>query len=362
MATSSQDERWILNAGESRRIEPPSLTKAVNMKVEWDSHQDGVDVSVYTLRKCPALTGPPTFVSHQNSITLNRGEYQYDYYYLNQGSTMSASFTQAGGSSEVLLLRGRDMLRSLDGSDTDWQSINQRASFKWYIYSHGRSKTINFQAEGTDIYILLYENVSNSVGQLHMEYTMKLANYNLEDRTPICSDAVARKGCPPIETRGAGCIIVDTTPGSSSDDEGEVSLRITNSRCWSSVILWSILPSALCFAYALYTRARQYRQAVRTSGNGDDETQALLPPVPTTPGQSNDGAPTAPTEAVPTDPPTAPVNPTAPPSELDGGSSLPLAQAEVIVESEEGTTEAASAQTIEIPIDQIDPIPAGGKK
>lgn len=374
MAISSQDDRWILNAGESRRISPAFLTDKVNLQVEWDSHQDGVDVSLYALHSCPPLTGPPVSVSNQHYMTLGRGDYQYDYFYLNAGSTMSANFAQSQGSSEVLLLRGSDILSRLKGhsDDIDWEDIDRGAISTWYISSGSTSKTVNFRADRTDIYILLYDNPSSSIGKLSMSCSMKLTTYNLKGHPPICSDAVTT-ACPPIETKGAGCIIVDTTPGSSAEQGGEVSLRITGKRRWFAIFLWSTLPGLLIVAWHLYAAAKVRREWQQVPSTDDDNGDGVvyndtvriparpLPPATSTGHTSVPPPATAPMEedfvpiASSEHNDAVPVVPSAPLAEQEThDTTIPMARAEVIPEP--GAV-SASLPTIEVPIDQIDPMP-----
>ena len=378
VAISSQDDRWILNAGESRRISPAFLTHNVNVQVEWDSHQNGVDVSLYALRSCPPLTGPPVSVSNQHIMTLGRGDYQYDYFYLNAGSKVSASFAQSQGSSEIFLLRGSDILSRLKGhsDDIDWEDIDRSAISNWYISSGSATKTVNFRADRTDTYIVLYDNQSSSIGKLSMSYSMKLTTYNLKGHSPICSDAVTTI-CPPIETKGAGCIIVDTTPGSSDEPGGEVSLRIIGHRRWFAIFLWSILPGSLIVARHLYATGkmrREWQQVPFTDDDNGDEVvyndtvriPAHTPPSATAPGHTPIPPPaTAPVEehfapvASVEANAAVPVVSSAPMTEQETHNvSIPIARAEVIPEPVVGSV---SLSTIEVPIDQIDPMPIAQK-
>ncbi len=89
LALSGINTTWTLNAGETRRIETPILSRQITVKATRSTSRLPLNAVVYSLASCPPLTGPPLVVRDSRVFHLRPEEYQYDYLYLNTWSSIS---------------------------------------------------------------------------------------------------------------------------------------------------------------------------------------------------------------------------------------------------------------------------------
>ena len=70
---------------------------------------------------CPPLTGPPVTLQFGPSTRhLEEGNYQFEYFWLNEGSKIRVDVTQLHGSSNVYILMGDQLLERLVNENHDY--------------------------------------------------------------------------------------------------------------------------------------------------------------------------------------------------------------------------------------------------
>lgn len=337
---SAGSETWTLNAGESRRIVPGFLSQSIEVAKRSNDKDLNVAASLYAIpdNKCPPLTGPKVSLSDVNTMTLGRDDYQYDYFYLNDGSTLTAKVSQTLGSSEVLLLRGRRGSMDLEAghvSNNDWDDMRRDSLSSFFIKANG-NKQITHESKHSDTYTLVYDNASSSKAELRVSYTLQLTTFNLDDYSDTLACTDLTYGCPPIEKKSAGCIILATYP--NSEGGGEITLTVTTSRNWLLIVLLSTIPAWLMAAREVLRSRKEQQGWHQVGGNDDDGVEVIqcetirIPPAGGTPQP----APSVPTEA-----------------------SIPMAQAEVVCE--DAIASDLSTAPIDIPIEQIEPVTVSKK-
>jgi hypothetical protein len=314
---SGQKEHFTLNAGESREIVPNWWARATGIEVI--SEHTSVDVSIFAFsNQCPSLTGPIVEVDEENSMDFESGDYHYDYFYLNRGSKVSATLSQTQGKGITYLLRGQDRVAILENHPDEEQLENLllTALQSWKTNDRQSQQTVaRFRAQNNDFYALLYDNPYRGHGHMYVDLNLDLTTYDLTDYEPLCKD-VAFHPCPPVQTHGIKCIIVDT-----SGHAGEqVTIQINGYRNITSIILLSSIPAVLWFVWVLWacvsklcanTHEEQQQQPERQQQ--EDLSEPLL---------SSRDPPIAPRA------PSTPIAPSAPPGCAE--DVIPMAEAQII--------------------------------
>lgn len=98
--------QWTLHPGESRVIHTPLgsyLTESVRI------HCDG-EVGAFEVYRsgqpCPSLSGPRTELTNKYSMNVSFGDYEYDRYYLNRGSTIEVILSALSGEARLQVFSG----------------------------------------------------------------------------------------------------------------------------------------------------------------------------------------------------------------------------------------------------------------
>lgn len=218
-----------MNAGESRRV--PS-------KAFWNSRiriasQVPNSIEVYNIQgKCPPLTGPTVSLDQSWSIKLHHDDYQFDYFYLNQGSTLSVTYQQSHGATNISILKGTSTLHALRSSDLDSGS----ALLTRYVGA-SQQAVFTYTVPDTDTYILLYDNASTSSGMATVTIHVDLTTYDLEKEQPFA-------GCYAldcfVDAKGSDCLLLEALPGTSG-----VTVHVTADRQWLIIGAFALLPLAI---------------------------------------------------------------------------------------------------------------------
>jgi len=272
-------------------------------------------IAVYAMEStyCPLLTGPPVKIdAPQQEMFLLHNAFEYQYFYLNKGSTMHVTVHQTQGATNILVLRGQKVLSRMHSTDNKRARSNSRRGgqsvahtyngvrgdvgmefsddqvllerFSWT--EQGGPIDFSFTSPASDVYILLFDNAASSqAAKLQVKYQMLLTTYNLEGLTPWCShtspipspttmqlfsspissplpyntdmedhSTASFFACPPLQVSTAGCIIVQAVEHhlhNDSDDDNHSGG--SNSSSYNSMPLSfsSMDPAALQFGEGL---------------------------------------------------------------------------------------------------------------
>ena len=309
-------QKWNMATGESRQVStaPFGLTDTVQVVSHtppYDSSND-VDVNhtlsvtrgmaVYAMgnEQCPLLTGPPIVLdSQQQELVLFQHAWEYQFFYLNEGSTMEVKVRQLEGATNILVLRGSKVLARIQDTKKHNQQMKMQYSdmnlefeaeqvmlerFSWT--EQKEPVDFSFTSPASDVYVLLYDNAATSEpATLQVKYHMVLTTFDLEGLVPWCSHTSPPMQtqetsftCPPLEARKAGCIIVEaishstdsnnstnSTNGRHHNDEyfvlGQEVVQVTllMTRLWTNIGIMSIVPSLLIALYLRFQRRKQQR-------------------------------------------------------------------------------------------------------
>lgn len=261
---SRGNHSWTLNPGESFEITPAYLIDTISIKSEGTKR--GAQVyAIPSQQGCPPLTGPlVTIASQEDTIFLAKDSYQFQYFYLNEGSSIHADIVALSGSANVFLLRGDHALRQLENSLFFPPTANNRHCVMQQFVSSSSpaisSTKLSYQIQNTDTYILIYENPTIGATRLLASLSLDMTTYDLSDRynhyefSPTCNNT-ATKTCflsipflAPFFRNKGECFIVQTPakvvdPDELDvDDDGTVTIHITQHRRHGWIVLLSFLP------------------------------------------------------------------------------------------------------------------------
>ena len=242
---SGMKTTWVLNPGEMRQLGINMFTEYV--KLTCDDISSGC-FRVYRFpnqNKCPPLTGP-TFVSEDSStMTLGVGDYQYDYFYLTQGSRITLSLQQTDGASNVYILNGPHVVDQLESYDLHFlQSVLRQVYVNADNDAHS-TKTLHYTVKESTTYVLLYENAASyDVSNLSTHHLIEHTTYDLGGKVPYCE--YGHGNCE-IQTVGnddnRGCIIVqandEVTDAATKED---IAIDIVGQRNWGFILLVASIP------------------------------------------------------------------------------------------------------------------------
>ena len=274
----------ILNlfAGETQRIYLPRLVRSIRVTVM--KSDPTVEAAVFELgKKCPSFSGPPVTLRHDSEFDMGGGNFEYDYYNLNPGSTIDVSFNQLAGSTYFYLLKGQDALHDIQtGHNTDpahWESI---AIAKRFVKpsTHPRDDDVYYKVRGpsNDIFTLVYDNGSTQrESSIDVETDLVLTTYDLSRSTPWCDNmrwwgrdggdscrfSANKDDCLILEAFSSVEQIKDEPLAANNADDGSqvISLKVEAFRQWSKIWIWSAAPlvvsSLTCIVLFLVTCCRQ---------------------------------------------------------------------------------------------------------
>jgi hypothetical protein len=217
-----------LNAGESRRL---PLNAFWNRRIKIASQVPN-GIEVYNIEgKCPPLTGHTVSFDQSWPITLSPDDYQFDYFYLNQGSTLRVTYQQSQGATNISILKGTSTLHALQKGDVIGSALLARYTCA------SQQAAFTYTAPDTDTYILLYDSASASLGKATVTIHIDLTTYDLEKEQPFA-------GCFALDcfvaTKGGDCLLLEALPGTS-----EVTVHVTADCQWLIIGAFALLPLAV---------------------------------------------------------------------------------------------------------------------
>ena len=252
IATSSVNEIWTLNAGETRQIHVTKLNKELQI-----TSNIAKGTSLYVLDgACPALTGPTITLNATHELYLDQGDYQYDYFYLNQGSFLDVTIVQYSGASNMLLLKG-----PMSGDTAD-KTLDQDAILKQYA-AKGNTARLQYMVPHSDTYMVVYDNASNSKGRATITYHVDLTSFDLVSLLPF-SCQTANTCTVDLENTHV-CILIQANK--------LITIHITSSRKWGIIAFWVALPLAI--GICCFRPKEQYWE-----GNPSATNPAVIPTAP----------------------------------------------------------------------------------
>ena len=227
LIVSTVSDSWTLNAGETRQVK----TKAALNDIVYISTNIPDSLTIYALEgSCPPLNGPAVSFGDTEDIQLARGDYQYDYFYLNAGSFLDVTLTQEHGATNVLVFQGLLAAKNyMQNSDDD--SFSSPVCLQSYAGA-GQTARVQYTPSRSDTYVVVYDNASHSKGHATVSYTVNLTTYNLDGKTPV-ENCESTNTCS-FDIVGHGCILVRA--------ESEVTVHISASRRWGALFFYSAIP------------------------------------------------------------------------------------------------------------------------
>jgi hypothetical protein len=267
LALSGINATWTLNAGESRRIEIPILNRKILLSSSYISSTIRLDALVYDLKTCPPLTGPPVSLNATRDITLGLGEYQYDYFFLNTGSTIDLTVEQSQGNSIIYILEGANALRRLETPSTDDDPFGKDIVVQGQVAA-GDNVTLSYKVKQSDIYALVYDNAltTTSDANLTAHYKVEMTTYELKNDEPICNSL--RMKCELDHPDRGSCLLVQAYR-EHSDHSQVVTVKVHGKRSWLQILIYSVLPYLIAIALARIFKPRSSYQAVNLDRSGE---------------------------------------------------------------------------------------------
>lgn len=288
LAVSGLDETWTFNPGETRRVvEGTWLMRRMHFASQVTN-----SINIYAINgHCPPLTGPLVTLSDTIPIKLAPDDYQFDYFFLNEGSAIDLVVTQDSGASNVMVLRGTDSLERMDDDEgDDYDSFSKQALLKRFAGA-GQQVHVQYTVSYSDVYVLLYDNASSGKGKATVEYNINATTYNLSGAKP--------KSCLPLTCtlllEEDQCILVQAIQ-TDSNSKDPISVRLSPDRRWGLISILAVLP--IFVGLICWRETSQYKSDVNA-------------PPATAPHRSMDGST-----------PTAPLASTAPMEAVDYESIL----------------------------------------
>lgn len=234
LTLSHKNDSWSLNMGETRKVSTPWFTDALKIQ---SNVADGAHI--FALDKCPALTGPKLSLDSSLDISLAQNDYQYDFFYLNAGSTISVTVQQSQGASNILLLRGKDTLDRWEHDEDDSNRDNV-ALMKRYAGAN-QNVQLQYTVSKSDFYVAVYDNASSKHGHANVTYHVELTTYNLKGLSPITSSCnSATNTC--FVKKHFDCVLVQAT---NSTNDATVTVSITSDRKMGLLLFLSCIPILL---------------------------------------------------------------------------------------------------------------------
>jgi hypothetical protein len=229
MVKSSVKEIWTLNAGETRQVHVTKLIKKVQI-----TSSIAKGISLYVLQGiCPELTGPIVPLDSMHELHLDQGDYQYDHFYLNQGSSLDVTTEQLSGTSNIFLLKG-----TISHGTSD-KKLNKHAILK-RTATMGQTTRFQYKAPHSDTYTVVSENAFISKVRATITFHTNLTSFDVLDLLPVTCETTNM--CTVDKGRMHVCILMQA--------HELVTIQINSKRKWGKILFWVILPFVIgicCF-------------------------------------------------------------------------------------------------------------------
>jgi len=253
---STMNENWTFNAGETRHI-PTRHFLTSHIEIQY---QIANGIVVYDIEgACPKLTGPTVPLDETWHFHLAPDDYQFDYYYLTKGSTLTVTFQQHRGATDISLLKGQSQLHAVQG-DEDYPSFSSDAILTRYSaavsceHHHGCHEysppiVISYTVRESDVYIIVYDNASSSPGRANATIHIDLTTYDLENQVPYagCGSLTCN-----VKTKRRECLLLQ-----APSDGPIVTVHVMAKRKWFVIISMAIVPMVIALALRLRYRIRE---------------------------------------------------------------------------------------------------------
>ena len=330
LALSGIRTTWILNVGESRRIETPILSRQITVSARSSVNKN---VVVYDLAECPPLTGPPVTLQDDLSMSLQVDEYQYDYFFLNAGSSVNLTVHQSQGSSELYILEGANALRRLQTpSAADSDPFGKDAVVTGFASAES-DVSLSYKVGRSDVYTIVYDNPSSSeTSVLQAHYTAILTTYDLQGYAPICRDL--QKDCHIHRPARGSCLLIqapkDQRNKKKNPNDNLVTVKVRGQRRWLPILIYAIIPYLLGLLARKFCKPKSSYQMVLPN---EQQAVAASAPIAEEEIEEANPPPTVPhvgEQEIVVNPETR-ITPSAPPAEEDVAVvAQPLTSVEVV--------------------------------
>ena len=279
VTVSSVNDTFVLDAGETRRIHRRFLTR--NLRISSTS-LDGLPTVVYDIKtKCPALTGPSVVLEKTMNITLHDRDYQFDYFYLNDGSNINLDIKTLHGALNIYILKSGHVLDRLLGDSGEDESAFFRIAVQRKFTFEGQEASISYRTRdhSGDYYILLYDNASGETN-FTMHYKVAHSSYDLENHKPICEDTEVDCFIPQGNI-GSRCILVEAGADKMTEKDQSVTIYLEADRAWLQIAVICVLPLLFCWYQQRRALARRSYEEIPGNPPAYAPVEATAPFEPT---------------------------------------------------------------------------------
>lgn len=242
---------WTLNPGESRVVDLPrgeALSRLV--RIHRVSNNQG-NLSVYHFALgCPPLSSSTAIETAMN-VHLGSGDYTFEEYFLNVGSTVSVKLTLSQGGAILALIKGESALDRWMLEDNDNEGSRSHIVSD-YAYAGGKSSAhISYIANNADTYAIAYNNALQSSAVGEVVVSIRSTTFDLQGKHPTCSPDESDCSIGLGLGESGSCIIlqVSSLPEGLdlSTSDSIVSVDIMTHRRWGMILVLSALPILLSF-------------------------------------------------------------------------------------------------------------------
>ena len=207
------NDQWFINVGGTRFIHTSWLSRQVTFTVPDIKTSKLFQLYVFqTERYCPSLSLDQVVFQNNQTLDFHQTEYAYNYFYLNPGSEINVNLFQEYGSSNVYLLRGKNMVQRVRNDVyQDNRGGFQKQALEMRALSAGNSTTIMYKTALADDYILVYESGSKKTGRLRAQYKIQATTYDSTQAKPVCGKGTDSK-CTITLPLEKACVLVWSKP------------------------------------------------------------------------------------------------------------------------------------------------------
>lgn len=243
-------DEWTMHPGSSRRVVISSLlTSSVEIHRLNSDTEDG-QLLIYSVENtCPPLTGPNITEAFAYEKEIKPGQFVYNIYFLNPGSTIDVVVDAHQAGARIYLFRGESSFNTWAREPGEYKDnpITRSKAYDDPDFGPGHITYTSYQAE---VFYVVYQNPFQKKAELTATVRRTLTTYDLKDKEPIPPSMCSNNGttCEVyLKAWTAVCIVVQAE---SSARTGTVALNTNNivtvdvkgHRRWSTVIIVCAVP------------------------------------------------------------------------------------------------------------------------
>ena len=247
---------FTMHVGETWQIHQPPLWSRSGFGIHAVV-DDRAGIEVYSfppvlrndIGMCPYTSGPRYSIKESKVIELSKGgDYEYDYYHLNQGSLISLNAQTQQGQANIYLLKGVHSLKTLQTSIGGKHDFRRESILKHFLgTSH---TTLKYEVPESDFYVLAYQNNIFTPTKFAVQLDIDVSTHYLQNHYPICSynTTKSKVGCfwkldnDNDRTRVANSCIIAKAVATGKDNEnvdGQQSVVVElESKIGSVYVFW----------------------------------------------------------------------------------------------------------------------------